>query len=200
MTIKRKKRSEMTIKHKEIFDMDLKELLGDAYKDGMTVEEINAALAEKKFIDKAAFDKLASDHAKANKALKDKMTEDEAKIAKEQEILSELETLRQERAKSQYEASLAKGGYSEKDIAALVNVMGDPIKTAAELARIRTATIDETSKSVKAELLKTTTITPPPADPQSSGEITKEKFATMGYEARVKLASENPTLYAELSK
>lgn len=70
--------------------MDIKTLLGDAYKDGMTLDEINAALADKNFVDpttlpksveKTVFDKTASELAKANKRVKEleeaNMTADE---------------------------------------------------------------------------------------------------------------------------
>ena len=53
--------------------MELKELLGNDYKDGMTAEEISAAIANKTFIDKSTlppsvsketFDKTAAELAK----------------------------------------------------------------------------------------------------------------------------------------
>ena len=55
---------------------DLKTLLGDQFKEGMTIEEITAALADKTFVDpstlpksvtKDIFDKTASELAKAKK-------------------------------------------------------------------------------------------------------------------------------------
>ena len=60
--------------------MDIKTLLGDTYKEGMTIDEINAALADKNFVDpttlpksvtKDVFDKTASELAKVKKELKD---------------------------------------------------------------------------------------------------------------------------------
>jgi uncharacterized coiled-coil protein SlyX len=60
--------------------MDLKTLLGDDYKDGMTIEEINAALADKNFVDsstlpksvsKEVFDKTASELAAVKKKLRE---------------------------------------------------------------------------------------------------------------------------------
>lgn len=35
---------------------DLKDLLGDAYKEDMTFDEVNAALAEKDLVDKSQFE------------------------------------------------------------------------------------------------------------------------------------------------
>ena len=50
--------------------MELKDLLGDKYRDDLTIEEINALLADKNFVDpstlpksveKSVFDKTASE-------------------------------------------------------------------------------------------------------------------------------------------
>ena len=58
---------------------DLKTLLGDAYKEGMTVDEINKALADKDLVDrstlpktvlKETFDKTASELAELKKKFK----------------------------------------------------------------------------------------------------------------------------------
>lgn len=71
--------------------MDLKELLGTAYKDGMTLEDINSVLANKKFADldsgkyvnKDMADKKASDLnnqiASLQEQLNNKLTDDEKK-------------------------------------------------------------------------------------------------------------------------
>lgn len=46
--------------------MDLKELLGDAYKEGMTIDEMNAALASKKLVDLDSGNYVNKDKAKAD--------------------------------------------------------------------------------------------------------------------------------------
>lgn len=54
--------------------MELKELLGNDYKDGMTLEEVSAALANKSFVSKTVFDQTAHDLAqykRDNKGLQD---------------------------------------------------------------------------------------------------------------------------------
>ena len=57
---------------------DIQSLLGDEYREGMTVEEINAVLANRQFVDpttlpksveKSIFDKTASELAKVKKEL-----------------------------------------------------------------------------------------------------------------------------------
>jgi hypothetical protein len=61
--------------------MTLQELLGDAYKEGMTIEEIETALKDKDlyegYVKKEVFDKTASEVAKLKKQLRDKMIEEE---------------------------------------------------------------------------------------------------------------------------
>ena len=51
--------------------MDLKTLLGAAYKEGMTLEEVNAALADRDLMDKSEAEKLANNRAAATKRLLD---------------------------------------------------------------------------------------------------------------------------------
>lgn len=79
--------------------MDLKELLGDAYKDGMTFDEISTALASKKLADLSSGEYVKKDFSEAEKRrleeekrelekqLNDKLTDDEkaAKIAEEKD-------------------------------------------------------------------------------------------------------------------
>ena len=47
----RRATSRLQIKADRRSIMELKDLLGENYKDGMTIEEINTALANKKFVD-----------------------------------------------------------------------------------------------------------------------------------------------------
>lgn len=71
--------------------MDIKELLGEAYKDGMTIEEINAVLAEKNFVDANALPKSVS------KDLFDKKVSELAKKSKELEEFKQLHMSEEEK-------------------------------------------------------------------------------------------------------
>lgn len=51
--------------------MDLKTLLGAAYKEGMTLEEVDAALADRDLMDKSEAEKLANNRTAATKRLLD---------------------------------------------------------------------------------------------------------------------------------
>ena len=75
---------------------DLKSLLGDKYKEGMTIEDIMALEVEEpqidmsKFVSKELYDKAASDTANYKKQLRANMTEAEQKAAADAEKLAEI--------------------------------------------------------------------------------------------------------------
>lgn len=102
--------------------MDLKALLGDKYKEDMTVAEMTAALAEidatAGYIKKDQFDKTASELAQAKKDLAAKMTDDETKKAQEEaerkELNDKYDALLKESTTSKHKASFLALGYDEK--------------------------------------------------------------------------------------
>ena len=83
--------------------MTLKEMLGDAFKEGMTVEEITAALAkmeapkpagddEKYAKLKAAFDKTASEAADFKRKLRESQTEEERRASEDKEARDKIQS------------------------------------------------------------------------------------------------------------
>lgn len=169
--------------------------------DSMTLEEKLAALEAYEpdmsgFVSKATFDKTASDLAAAKKALKEKMSEEEAKLAKEAEeraaLLARVTELENERAINNYVNSYLGIGYDEKLARS----------TAEALAKGDMATVfanqknynESREKALKAELLKAT---PTPAA-GSTVTITKDDMKKMTLAEQVKFASENPEQYKEL--
>lgn len=108
--------------------MDLKEVIGGAYHEDMTLADVEAALKDLNLVDaakavegmvsKATFDKTAHDLAEAKKALKERLSTDEQsrleREARDQEIMTELETLRNEKAVSQHVTRFLKLGYDEE--------------------------------------------------------------------------------------
>ena len=171
--------------------------------ENMTVEEKLAALEAYEpdmsgFVAKSAFDKTASELAAAKKSIREKMTEDEAKAAKDAEERAALETrvkeLEHERAVNGYMAAYTAMGYDEK-----------LAKESAEaLAKGDTKTVFENQKAfyaakekeLRAEILKSTPT--PDAGAPTSG-VTKEAFDAMGYKERAALFNENPELYNQLN-
>lgn len=86
--------------------MNLKELMGDAFKDGITVEEITSFFEGKKFadlgtgqyVDKNKFDNTVNDLTKkltdANNQLNAKLSDDEKAQQAQQEQIAEIERLK----------------------------------------------------------------------------------------------------------
>ena len=98
---------------------DLKDLLGDAYKEDMTFDEVNAVLAEKDLVDKSQFEgfvpkslleKANSEAADYKKKWKAASSEQERKAIEEAEQKAqaeeELKSLRRENKVSKYENSI----------------------------------------------------------------------------------------------
>jgi hypothetical protein len=98
---------------------DLKGILGEAYKDGMTVEDILAALANVDlhagYIRKETFDKTASEAAEWKKKHNALLSEEERKEAErlenQKKIEEELNTLRKEKTVSDSKAKFIGLGY-----------------------------------------------------------------------------------------
>lgn len=147
--------------------MDLKELLGDAYKEDMTLTDIAAALKDKKLVDpstlpesvaKATFDKTASELADAKKKLKEKLTADEQAKADQDAIKQQLDTLTKENSRFKFEKEFLASGYDAKTAAGLAEAMaGGDMKKFAEVHKSYAAAHEtELRASIKDELLKGT--------------------------------------------
>ena len=124
--------------------MTIKELLGNAYKEGMTLEEVETALLSVNLpqIDngseldrlRAALTKANSEAADYKKQLRTKQTEDEAKAAQDAEDRKQLQEaydkLLKESNTSKHKASFLALGYDDKTAqeAAVAMVDGDTAK------------------------------------------------------------------------
>lgn len=100
--------------------MELKDLVGDGYKEGMTIEEVAAAIKNKSLVDpstlppsvsRETFDKTAAELAELKKEKKSRMTEDEQAQAKQQEILERMAALEKENTRMKQEKSFLAAGY-----------------------------------------------------------------------------------------
>ncbi len=178
--------------------MDLKTLLGDAYKDGMTIEEINIALADKNFVDpstlpksvsKDVFDKTASELAKTKKELR-KLQEDtmtaEEKLNAETEKAKELQsTYAKELAKLKAKEIFVTAGLVETDYTPLLDAVITEneevtISRAKAMIDVINAQKQAVEKTVKAELLKDT----PKPPSGKGGELGKIDYTKEIEEAR----------------
>ena len=143
--------------------MELKELLGDAYKDGMTMDEVSEALKEIQMpTDQSAeIDRLKKSLSDSNSEAADwkrkfRETQDEntrkASEAEEatKKMLQELEELRNEKTISGYKASYLGLGYDEKDADEISKALaaGEMTKVLEVQRRHQEALIERTRKDV----------------------------------------------------
>lgn len=184
----------------------LKALLGDAYKEGMTIEEIETALESvslpgdlQKEVDtlKKALDKSNSEAAESKRKLREKQTAEE-KAKEEQELANkalheELEALKKEKAISDNKAKLLAVGYDEVLAAdsAQAIVDGDMEKFFAN----QKAYVEKVKKATTEELMRKTPT--PPAG--GSSEMTKAQYRALSLPEKQELATKNPTLYKKLN-
>ena len=191
--------------------MDLKELLGESYKDGMTVEEITKALAGvemPKADDKSAeIAKLKESVTKANaeaskykKELSAKLSDDERKAKEDAEkweqVVKERDELLREKNISTHKAKFLENGYSAElaDSSAQAIVDGDFETVFKNLGEYRKSI----EKQFKAENVDN--MPKPKGGSGGTPEVTKEQFANMTYMELVSLRQKNPELYEQLSK
>jgi hypothetical protein len=148
---------------------------------------------------KAQFDKTASELAAANKALKAKMTEDEAKEAArleaEKAIKDELDALRKENAITKNKADFLALGYDDALATETAKALaeGDMTKVFAN----QKTHIENVKKAERAAALAGDP--KPPAGGSGGAKITKEQFGEMGYAEQLKVFNEQPELYKQLT-
>ena len=195
--------------------MNLKELLGDAYREDMTLEEVERALEGINLVDpaklpksvsKEVFDKTASELARVKKELKELQ---EKNMTAEEKLKLELEKAAE--AQAQYKRELAKlrateifvtAGLTEDDYKTLLDIV---VSEDEEATKVRAKSMVDViasqkkavEKTVKAELLKGTP-KPEPGDPSKG--MTLEDFRKMSLMEKQRFARENPELYQELYK
>lgn len=186
--------------------MNLKEVLGDAYKEGMTFEEVETALESVTIPEdnsaeierlKNALSKSNSEAAGYKKQLREKMTEDEQKKQREQEEREELQNkydkLLRESVIAKNKAKLVALGYDESlaDETAEAMADGDSEKVFANQQKY----LASFEKKVRAEALKNT---PKPTPDGDSKTMTLEKFRKLDPAERHKFYTEHPDEYKEL--
>ena len=184
--------------------MDLKKLLGADYKDGMTLEDVNAALANRDFMDKSEAEKLANNRAAATKRLLDAANLKLAEANKQgattgsdlATALARIETLENENKAAKRDASIATTkasliaqGYDDAlaNETAIAMVDGDMAKILENQGKFLTSK----TQAMKDELLKGTR---PPA---GGGSGTGRDYTAAKNKA---LAEGNDLEYLRLSR
>ena len=186
--------------------MNIKDLLKDAYKEGMTVEDIENALKDIDLptdnsaeIDrlKNALSKSNSEAADYKKQLREKLSAEELKAKEDaekwEEIVKERDALLREKTIATHKAKYLSLGYDESlanDTAeAMTN--GDIDKVFANQKKH----LEAVEKKIRADVLKDT---PKPEGGKGSDTITKEKFSKMTLAEQYKFSTEHPEEYKML--
>ena len=186
--------------------MNIRDLLKDAYKEGMTLEEIETALesidlptdnsAELERL-KNALSKSNSEASEYKKQLREKMTADEVKAKEDAEAFEKLQeehnALLKKVTISENKAQLLAIGYDDalasETAEAMVN--GDLSKVFVNQKKH----IEAVEKKVRSELTKNT---PKAVGGNSDIGITKETLLKMSSGDRLKFSQEHPEEYKRL--
>ena len=186
--------------------MNIKDLIGDAYKEGMTIEEINSALEGIELptdnsteIDrlKNALSKSNSEAANYKKQLNEKLSAEERKAKEDaekwEELIKERDALLREKTISGHKANYLALGYDEKLATETAEAMAN-----GELDKVfanQRKHIESVEKRIRADVLKET---PKPEGGNGSETITKEKFSKMSIAEQYKYSVEHPEEYKTL--
>ena len=186
--------------------MNIKDLIGDAYKEGMSVEEIEKALEDIDLptdnsaeIDrlKTALSKSNSEAADFKKQLREKMSAEELKAKEDAEkweaIVKERDALLREKTIATHKAKFLSIGYDESLATETAEAMAN-----GELDKVFTNQkkhLDAVEKKIRADVLKDT---PKPEGGNGSDTITKEQFSKMSTAEQYKYSVEHPEEYKKL--
>lgn len=198
--------------------MDIKQLLGDKYREDMTHEELLEALAELKletqitapdltgYIEKSKFDEVSSQLAKAKRDLsattaKTQTTEEQLETLRGQ--IAEAERLRAtDNSRNKAVAAFLKAGLDEEAYEPLLEaiVSEDEGATLGRVTQIVNVLAKQKTEAVdvaKAELIKNNP--KPDSTSTGSGEMTQEAFLALSFEERTKLYQTDPARYEQLA-
>ena len=186
--------------------MNIRDLLKDAYKEGMSVEDIEKALegvemptdgtAEIERL-KTALSKSNSEAAEFKKQLREKMTAEELKAKEDAEkyeaIVKERDALLREKTISGYKAKYLTLGYDEKlaDETAEALANGEIDKVFDYQKKHN----ESVAKKIREEVLKET---PSPEGGNGSVTISKKEFLKMTTAEQHKYSVEHPEEYKKL--
>ena len=186
--------------------MNIKDLLKDAYKEGMTIEEINAALKDIDLptdssaeIDrlKAALSKSNSEAADYKKQLREKMSAEELKAKEDaekwDELIKERDALLREKTVAGHKANYLALGYDEKLAIETAEAMAN-----GEIEKVfanQKKHLEAVEKKIRADVLKDT---PKPEGGKGSEALTKEQFSKMSIAEQFKFSTEHPEEYKKL--
>ena len=186
--------------------MNIKDLLKDAYKEGMSVDDIEKALESIEMptdnsaeIDrlKNALSKSNSEAAEMKKQLREKMSAEELKAKEDAEkmdaLIKERDALLREKTISNHKAKYLTLGYDEKLASETAEALAN-----GELDKVfenQKKHNESVEKKIRADVLKET---PKPEGGTGSEIITKESFSKMSIAEQYKYSIEHPEEYKKL--
>ena len=186
--------------------MNIRDLLKDNYKEGMSVEDIENALKDIDLptdssaeIDrlKNALSKSNSEAAEMKKQLREKMSAEEVKAKEDAEkleaLIKERDALLREKTIATYKASYLSLGYDDNLALATAEALAN-----GELEKVfsnQKKHNESFEKKIRADVLKET---PKPEGGNGSEEITKEIFSKMSIAEQFKYSVEHPEEYKKL--
>lgn len=193
--------------------MDIKELLGEAYKEGMSVEDINNVLADKTFVDPTTLPKSVA------KDLFDKKVSELAKKSKEFEEYKQLHMSEEEKSKNLIdEANKIKSDYLKKsaklDVEQILiqsglkpneyeNVIDSLVTENSEESKARATALVELvsthSKQVEENFKKELRGSLPSTGDEQGDNVTKDDFDKMTLTQKMKFREEYPEEYQNLN-
>lgn len=187
--------------------MDLKTLLGANYRDGMTFNEIETALADvvvyteedirSRFVAKSIFDKTASELAAAKRNGTAAAAQAKTELEQALERIAVLETEGKEAKRNasiaSIKASLLSQGYDEALADETAVAMED--NNLAKIIENQGKFLLNKTRAIKDELLQGTK---PPVTGNGTVTMSKEDFAKLSLAEKTKFANENPEQYKEL--
>lgn len=188
--------------------MTIQELLGSAYKDGMTLDEINAALADRTLLDEAQVESIVNNRTAAQKRLLDSANKKLAEAQKKNtdvgtenaDLLARLAVLEDESKEAKRKASIASikasliaQGYDEAlaEETAVAMESNDLAKIIENQGKFLT----NKTQAIKDELLNGTK---PPVVGNGVVTVTKDDLKKMSLAEKSKFAAENPEQYKEI--
>lgn len=193
---------------------DIQSLLGEEYREGMTIEEINGVLANRQFVDpttlpksveKSIFDKTASELAKVKKELGELKNNNLTGEEKVNAAIAAADARANEYSVKMNRLDVEKlfiaDGLAETDYADLLDdiVSEDKEKTmklATSMLSVVKSQKSAAEKALRAELLKKTP--KPPAGDPGEGAMTIEKFRKLSPKERYDFSVKNPEEYQKL--
>lgn len=182
----------------------LKDILGEAYREDLTLADIEKALADKKLADLSSGEyvskgKLTDYEArmkKAEKALAEKLTEEEKSQIEQAKKEEYYKALEKENARNRYINKLGKSIKDDKTLNEIADLYanGEYEKAIDRQNEYLSGYHTELEKTIKSDLLKQN----PSANPQNDNKTYKTRADIMAIKdatARQKAISENISLF-----